>query len=220
MPKFRITIAIAVFVVSVSVQLTFGQQTQIPAQQVAHPTSPTVNEPEPQRIGFRLAEWKTIHADSPANASADLETLQKLGCEVSSQNHADHIDIQYRCSEWKTMELPNAELIGQWSNWLTAKGIEIVVLNPAANTVQPTVQYRLPQSRTMHLHDPIESEQILRTMKMIGVEVSTRQHGGHLDATFACPEWKTIELPTEDQAHAWQAWLKNAGFETAHTHTH
>jgi len=87
-----------------------------------------------------------------------------------------------------------------------------------ANTLKPTVRYRLVQPRTVHLHNQADGEKIINTLELVGVNVTTSNHGDHMDATFSCPEWLTIELPTEDTAHSWQNWFRESGFETQHTH--
>lgn len=169
-----------------------------------------------KRIGFRSLNWKTIHAHQPVQE--DIDTLKKLGCEVTAHAHGDHQDIRYRCVQWQTIEVPTDSLKISWAQWLLKKDMEIVVVDPPANTPNPTVQYRLTEPKTLHLHDADKADQIVGTLQMIGVEVATHSHGDHLDARFHCPQWKTIELANEAQAHSWEKWLQEAGFETHHTH--
>jgi hypothetical protein len=171
-----------------------------------------------KRVGFRLTDWKTIHSHSEQDAKVAISTLTKIGCEVTSDNHGNHIDVRYRCPEWKSMKVSTDQLANQWSTWCAGKGMETVVLNPPANTKNATVKFRLPNEKSIHLHDPIQAQQILNTLKMIGCTVSTSAHGNHIDASFSCPEWITIELPSDDNAHSWQKWLKESGFETQHVH--
>ena len=215
----------AAFTLGLTIQ-THGQPTLSPTQRVADTsqsanstTQPTVGTSvSAQRIGYRLKDWKTIHSHDLETALSDVETLQKLGCEVTSNDHGNHVDVRYRCVDWKIMELSQDVLVEQWSTWLSAKGIETVIANPPESTTQPTVKFRLASARTMHLHNPTEASQILNTMKMIGVQVTSKSHGDHQDATVSCPDWKTIGLVSEGQAHVWQEWLKKSGFETKHTH--
>ena len=169
-------------------------------------------------VGFRATEWKTIHSHSEEHAQQTIATLKKLGCEVKTENHGDHMDIQFQCSQWKSMKLKTDSLVNQWSAWCDTQGMETVVVNPPANTKRPTVQFRMPKARTVHLHDMDKAKQIITTLTLVGCKVETAPHDGHLDTTFSCPEWTTIELVSEDSAHAWQKWLNESGFETKHTH--
>lgn len=169
-------------------------------------------------VGFRATEWKTIHSGSQDQAKQTIATLTKLGCEVKSDNHGDHIDINYRCPQWRSMKLDTDTLVNQWSIWCDTQGMETVIVNPPSNTRKPTVKFRMAAPRTVHLHDVEKAKLIVNTLTMIGCEVKTADHDGHMDTTFDCPEWTTIELTSEDSAHAWQNWLKDSGFETQHTH--
>ena len=171
-------------------------------------------------VGFRTTEWKTIHSPSQADAEQTIATLTKLGCEVKSEQHGDHLDIQFQCPQWRSMKLGTDMLVNQWSQWCQTQGLETVIVNPPANSEKPTVQYRLIEPRTVHLHDADKARQIINTLTLIGCDITNRDHNGHIDATFRCPEWKTIELANEDQAHAWQRWLDDSGFETQHEHVH
>lgn len=169
-------------------------------------------------VGFRATEWKTIHSNSDDQASQVVATLNKLGCEVKTEDHGNHVDIRYRCPDWRSMKLDTDTLVNQWNMWCTTQGMETVVINPPANTKRPTVKFRLTKAKTVHLHDVDKAKQIVNTLTLIGCQVETQDHDGHLDTTFACPEWTTIELSSEDSAHGWQKWLDESGFETEHTH--
>ncbi len=171
-----------------------------------------------KKVGFRLAGWKTIHSKDQGEATSEVKTLKKIGCEVVTSDHGNHVDVRYRCAKWKSIELPSGQLASQWTSWLAAKGLETVVVDPPANTSKPTVGYRLETPRTVHLHDVDQLEEVTGALKLIGATVSQHSHGNHVDATYSCPQWKIIELPTEQKAHEWQNWLEKAGFETKHEH--
>ena len=210
------------FVVGLALSLNmFGQQTRQrnsqPQTEQATFNSPAKND-SLKRVGFRLTIWKTIHSVNQNSAQDSIDTLKKIGCEVNSNNHGNHIDVQFRCEQWKTMEVPSDQLAAQWSSWLIEKGMETVIVDPPAASQKPTVKYRLVAPKSVHLHDPQQAKEIVDTLKMIGVEVSEHSHGDHIDANYHCPEWNTIELATDQNAHSWQTWLNNAGFETRHTH--
>lgn len=170
------------------------------------------------KLGFRLTAWKTIHADTQQQATLESDALKKIGCDVTTENHGGHFDVKYRCPKWKSMKMSTESLRTQWSAWCVAKGMETVEIAPAANTQKATVQFRMPVPKTVHLHDADQASKIITTLKLIGCQVSSNDHGGHTDTTFSCLEWKTIALATEESAHGWQAWLKDSGFETRHTH--
>ena len=182
---------------------------QTPAQQVSAPK---------RIIGFRATTWKTVHSSSNDQAEQVVATLKKLGCEVKTSNHGDHVDVSYRCENWRSMHPETETLLHQWSTWCQDQGMETVVVNPPSNTQRPTVKFRLPQTKTVHLHDRVKADQIINTLTLVGCQVRKNEHDGHLDATFSCPNWVTIELPSEDSAHAWQKWFDESGFETQHTH--
>jgi hypothetical protein len=168
-------------------------------------------------VGYRATDWKSVHSHSAADAEQMLATFKKIGCEVDTENHGDHVDVKFRCPEWRSMKLTSVALQAQWSTWCENQGMETVVVNPPANTQRPTVKFRMPAAKTVHMHDAEKAKQILNTLSLVGCKVDTRDHDGHIDATFDCPEWKTIELVSEDSAHAWEKWLKESGFETKNT---
>ncbi len=110
------------------------------------------------------------------------------------------------------------QLASQWASWLIEKGMETVIVDPPANTKGPTVRYRMPTTKKLHIHDPDKAKEMVMTLQLIGVYVSTSNHGNHIDASVHCPQWKTIELTSDEIAHKWQKWLNDNGFETQHTH--
>jgi len=169
-------------------------------------------------VGYRAPDWQTLHTASADEAQQTVATLKRIGCEVESNNHGDHVDVKFRCPEWRSMKVKTHALQSQWSNWCEKQGLETVVVAPAPDTKRPTVAFQMAQPRTVHLHDQAAAQKILNTLTLVGCEISTKDHDGHTDATFSCPQWKTIELTSEDSAHAWEKWLKESGFETKHTH--
>ena len=169
-------------------------------------------------VGYRATEWKTVPTASSEEATETAATLKRIGCEVDTSEHGDHIDIKFRCPEWHSMKVKTHTLQSQWSTWCETQGMEIVVVNPLKNTLRPTVTYQMPRARTVHLHDREAAQKILNTLTLIGCEIKTASHDGHTDATFSCPEWRTIELASDDTALAWQKWLDESGFETKIAH--
>jgi len=195
-------------------------QAQTTVQQTAvQAPAPAIQAAAPlKKLGFRLTQWKTIHSSSAGQAANESETLKKIGCEVVSENHGNHMDIKYRCLEWKSIKLGTDQLVNQWQMWCADKGMETVIMNPPATTQKPTVSFRLTQTRNEHMHNPVDGAKIVNTLKLVGCQVATKDHNGHTDVTFSCPNWITIELPSERVAHAWQKWFNDSGFETQHKH--
>jgi hypothetical protein len=171
-----------------------------------------------KKVSFRQAEWKTLHLEDMTQVETAAATLKRIGCEVTQSQHEGHIDLRFRCVAWKTMSLETEQQVNQWSKWLIDNGLNTVVRNPPANTTMPTVSYHLPQPVSAHLHDPVEAQQVIEILKMLGCEVQSFDHDGHLDINVQCGEWLTLGVATEEVAHEWQAWLKSNGFETQHTH--
>ncbi len=199
-------VALAVAAVVVAVAPVVAQE--------GKPVSATSVSTSTKKIGFRVSEWKTIHSHDASATQADMEMLNRIGCETKTASHGDHVDLRYRCSNWKTLELPTDDLLNQWTDWLADKGMEAVTISPPADHQQPTLSFRMAAPRTLHLHDAQAAQQIIDTLKMIEVEVTTHSHGDHMDARFQCPEWKSIGLANESQAQSWKKWLDEAGFET------
>jgi hypothetical protein len=203
---------------SITKEAAVGAPTSQPGStqtsQVQQPPTAIVKvKSAPKKIGFRLKEWKTIHAPSAEDAQVTVATLKKIGCEVESGDHGNHIDVKYRCPDWKSMKVATDQLVNQWTTWCAGKGMETIVVDPPATTQKPTITFRLPVERKVHLHDKVQSKQILNTLQLIGCKVTSNQHGDHMDATFSCPNWVTIEVRSKVNADAWQTWLDESGFE-------
>jgi hypothetical protein len=69
-------------------------------------------------VRYRLTEWKRQHLHDAAKATKITETLTKLGCEVQKENHNGHIDLKYRCPEWKQLKLNSHADAHKWEAWL------------------------------------------------------------------------------------------------------
>ncbi len=78
-----------------------------------------------ETIAFRLKETKELHFEDAAKAQQHVQTLKRLGCEVRQSGHAGHIDVIYRCTEWKTTEFTTHELAEQWDEWLKSSGFDV-----------------------------------------------------------------------------------------------
>lgn len=174
----------------------------------------------PKRIGFRLPEWKSLHVHDADQLAQLTATFEKLGCEVQQNAHNGHTDLSFRCANWQSLTLENYDQVQQWKSWLDQHSFESLVINPPVDATKPTVQFRLADWMTMHLHEAGQVESFSNTFKMLGCEVETANHGNHIDAKIRCAQWVTIQLPSEQSAHTWQGWLQHSGFETKHEHAH
>lgn len=80
------------------------------------------------------------------------------------------------------------------------------------------VAYRLVSWKTIHFDDAQQADNHVKTIQRLGCEIRTGNHGGHIDVSFRCPQWREISLDTHTKAHNWETWLKGSGFETHHQH--
>ena len=80
------------------------------------------------------------------------------------------------------------------------------------------VDYRLTEWKTKHFHDAEKADSIATSLKKLGCEVKQDSHDGHIDLSYRCPLWRRLTLGSHDEAHRWEKWLKDSGFETRHKH--
>ena len=88
----------------------------------------------------------------------------------------------------------------------------------AADEQKEIVEYQLDKWKTAHASDDAAAKKMVATLKQLKCEVKTDNHGGHIDITYRCPQWKRMTLKDHKTAHQWEAWLKKYGFSTKHTH--
>jgi len=70
-------------------------------------------------VRYRLTEWKSQHLHDVAKGKKITETLTKLGCEIKKEDHNGHVDLKYRCPEWKQLDLKSHDEAQKWEAWLT-----------------------------------------------------------------------------------------------------
>lgn len=192
-----------------------AQQTQTRQGNFAAAVQPSVVK----KVGFRMANWRTVHGDG-TKATADLvKTLKEIGCEVKQDNHGGHTDISFRSPSWKTVSVRNDDESNQWHQWLVNNEFETVVLNPPATTQLPTVKVRMANWKTIHAQSSEQAQSLKETYELIGCEAVVDNHGDHIDLKFRSPNWSTIGLVNSQAAHVWQDWLNKSGFETQHDHS-
>ena len=173
-------------------------------------------------MAFRLADWHEQHFEDAQKAAQHFQAIQKLGCEVKQTSHAGHVDIVYRCVDWKEMKVANHKLADQWSGWLKGSGFDIhhAHIDEAFQHGEETVQLRLIDWKTTHLtgEEIKEAKSFTASLENIGCAVKSHAHGDHADVTYRCPTWTTVHVADHAAAEQWQAWLKGHGFETKHAH--
>ena len=218
--KYLSILTIAVLIVGVfPFSFKLFAQTDTITQPVQQQSTPANLAGAPlKKLGFRLTDWKTIRSQSVEEAETAIATLTKMGCEVTADNRDNnYVDVNYRCSQWKSIKLATDQLVNQWATWCASKGMETVVVNPPANTQNPTVKFRLVTPKTVLLHDDAEAQQILNTLQLIDCQVAANDQGEVINATFNSPNWITLELQSGQNAQAWETWLKDSGFETEYS---
>jgi hypothetical protein len=89
---------------------------------------------------------------------------------------------------------------------------------PLAAAEKETVSYRLTKWKTLHFEEAKVAKEHHDTMKLLGCEVKQASHGGHIDVSYYCPQWKEAAMETHEKAHKWEKWLRSMGFEARHTH--
>lgn len=80
------------------------------------------------------------------------------------------------------------------------------------------VEFRLMTWKSLHFDQASQAKEYFQTFKSIGCECKQESHGDHIDVAFRCPKWRSLSLKSHAEAHKWEAFLKKAGFETAHKH--
>jgi hypothetical protein len=188
------------------------------AQQAAITPSDNPTPVIKKKVGFRMSNWRTLHADGPQAATELVATLKQIGCEVQESNHGNHTDIGFRCPSWKTVNVRTDADSDQWHQWLVNHEFETVVLNPAAHSKLPTVKVRMASWKTIHAQGVQQAQSLQQTYELIGCETQLDNHGDHFDLKFRCPTWSTVGLANAKAAHIWQDWLNKSGFETQHDH--
>lgn len=75
-------------------------------------------------VEYRLSDWKTFEFEDKAKATAHADAIKKLGGEVRQEDHDGHIDVTYRCPQWKKISLKTHADAHEWEKWLKASGFE------------------------------------------------------------------------------------------------
>ncbi len=94
----------------------------------------------------------------------------------------------------------------------------VMALTPALVGAAEIVRYRCPEWKAKHIHEKAKADTIAETLTKLKCEVKRHAHNGHEDVQYRCVKWQALELKTHDEAHKWEKWLKEYGFETEHKH--
>ncbi|WP_168566935.1 amidohydrolase [Crateriforma spongiae] len=94
----------------------------------------------------------------------------------------------------------------------------VLALSPLTATAAEIVRYRCVEWKAKHIHEKKKADTIAETLKKLKCEVKRHAHGDHEDVQYRCPKWQALNLKTHDEAHKWEKWLKEYGFQTEHKH--
>lgn len=172
------------------------------------------------RLAYQVAAWRTLHMDDEGKADQQIATLKKLGCVTQRREHSGHIDVTFRCNEWKVLAIEEKEKAEGWVTWLKSNGFDtsLTKLDPVFATGAESVDFRMVKWKRIHGTGSASEDDMVANLKKMGVEVVTEDHGNHLDISFRAPTWRSIRVADHSQAEQWMAWLKQVGFETKHQH--
>ncbi|MCA9191397.1 MAG: hypothetical protein KDB03_06540 [Planctomycetales bacterium] len=186
-------------------------------------------EPGKFVLAYRVASWKSLHFNDPEKAKEQASVFGKLGCELQTTPHNGHTDLKYRTRSWKAMELESKNQIELWLEWFSQTGFETLygydadvpdAAPKAKSTVEKPekVRYRAAQWQSQHIDTNQELAELASIFRGLGCEWRSTSHAGHTDASYCCPAWKEVVLPSHEAAQLWQDYLQRAGFETQHSH--
>lgn len=199
----------AALVVAATLFLTL-QTTAQTAQNVGATTAKDAQK----KIGFRMLNWKKRCVHNADEANQLIASLEKIGCEVVQANHNGHMDVSYRCPEWKTITVENDTFQAQWTNWMGTAGLDTVMIDPPATPGLELIRYRLPEWQTFNVQNVEEANRTIKMLKMVGCEADQHNNNGAITLRFRCAEWSTIALKNQQSASDWQTWMNNLGFQT------
>jgi hypothetical protein len=174
-----------------------------------------------ETIAFQLPQWKTMHFEDAAKAKQHADMVAKLGCEVKQGQHAGHIDLTYRCVQWKSMAVETHQLADQWCGWLKGSGFDVSYAHPdpAYAEGNEVVEFRLVNWKLIHGKGAVDDKKLVDMLSKLGCEVVETAHAGHADIRFRAPTWRDVHVADHKTADELGTWLKKNGFEVApHKH--
>jgi hypothetical protein len=78
-----------------------------------------------EEVTYRMPDWQTSQAASAQQMPQLVALLKGLGCEVRNGDQTGAEAIQFRCLQWKHIELPSHQIASGWEDWLRRSGFEV-----------------------------------------------------------------------------------------------
>ena len=78
-----------------------------------------------ETVAFRLVNWKSIHGNGSEQEKQFVQSLQRLGCEVVTEDHGGHSDIRFRSPVWRDVHVADHAAAEQLGAWLKGSGFEL-----------------------------------------------------------------------------------------------
>ena len=75
-------------------------------------------------VEYRTSSWVTKHFDESQVAQKHYDTVRQLRCEAVMEEHGNHLDVRYRCPDWKALTTKTDAGAHNWQHWLKAAGFE------------------------------------------------------------------------------------------------
>jgi len=75
-------------------------------------------EPGLELVRFRRPEWHNVHMEDATKAGQLMATLKMIGCDADQHEHDGHVDVRFRCNDWKSIALQNHASAMSWQKWL------------------------------------------------------------------------------------------------------
>lgn len=77
---------------------------------------------------------------------------------------------------------------------------------------QKRISFRTVKAVSGHFNTDKEVSEMEKTLKQLGCETKRSQHNGHIDLSYECKFWKTLNLKDQAEADKWNKWLSSKGF--------
>jgi hypothetical protein len=82
-----------------------------------------------------------------------------------------------------------------------------------------SLAFHLPEWKSMHFDDRQKAAQHAEAIEKLGCEVKQENHAGHIDVSYRCVSWRSMEVASHELAEQWNQWLASSGFDVSHGHT-
>jgi hypothetical protein len=73
-------------------------------------------------VRFKLDGQRHLHVKSADEAASMRQVLEMMGCDVEQAEHNGHIDLTFRCPQWKSVGFPDHPTAHSWQDWLRQQG--------------------------------------------------------------------------------------------------